>query len=259
MPWLPFDPAAAAAAQVVTLGAPRTSIGMTLATLRARLIRGLGGRSDVADDQAQLDEWINEGYRYLCSMVQLPETKLSYALPVVATEESYLLPVDADGFCVVAAIRHLSIQDAFTYPGGGTPIDFIDTEQFRLLPDRSAEPTAATRYGDILAFWPTPKNARTVLIEGDLRVSDLKLATDSPRLPREWHRGVLLAARMKALEDLREWDEASLVQNALTSHIRPLTNYAAEEEGSRENHVSMIRSAAALRRNGSLGRTEECE
>lgn len=259
MPWLPFDPATAVPPQVVMLGAPKLSVGLTLGVLRARLIRGLGNRSDVATDLEQLDEWINEGYRYLCSMVLLPETALSYALPIVGGSSAYMLPIDTDGHCVVAAIKQISIQDTATYPGGGSPIDFIDVEQFRLLPNRSAEATAAVRFGDILTFWPSPPNARTVLIEGFLRVSDLVLPDDSPRLPREWHRGVLLAARLKALEDLREWQEAELVQNALTSHIRPLVNYAGEEEASRENHIAIIRSPDQLRRSGMLGRAEECD
>ena len=90
MPFTVLSTALAEAAPVTTIGAPRTSEGATLATLREELQALVGERDDI--DEARVELWINESYSDLCSSLRIDELKDSIALSLVAGQPRYMLP-----------------------------------------------------------------------------------------------------------------------------------------------------------------------
>lgn len=248
MPWIALDPATAQAAPVVMTGAPKTSVGATLQVLQADLIRVTANRADVVNNVALQTRWINEGYRHLCSMLDLPQLHASWSLDTVVDQPLYKLPIVAAGFESVAAIHRVGTVDTTNYFQGGTPLDPIDEQKYRTLPDRSDEPSRYFRFGEMLVLWPTPIAARTLVIDGILRPQDLVAATDSPILPPEWHTAIPLAAKAAALRDLREYSAQQLAENDLVAHIRVITDYPAEEKSKRFSRITPIRKWSDLRR-----------
>lgn len=248
MPWIALDLSAAQAAPVVTTGAPKTSVGATLQTLQADLIRILANRSDVVSSVALQTKWINEGYRHLCTMLDLPQLHASWSLTLTGDQPFYRLPIVAAGYEAIAAIQRVGVIDTANYLQGGIPLMPIDAQKYRMLPDCTDEPDQYFRFNEMLVLWPTPVAARTAVIDGLLRPQDLVLATDSPILPPEWHTALPLAAKASALRDLREFAAQALAENDLVSHIRVITDYPAEEKSKNFSRISPIRKWSDLRR-----------
>jgi hypothetical protein len=246
MPWIALDPALAQAAPVTTAGAPLTSVGDTLLSLGTDLQSQLANRADVTSPRRA--KWINRAYRHLCAMLPLPELKYSFGLTLVADQPMYLLPKTAAGWVSTGVIKQAGLADADNYPSGGIPWTFISEQQYIELPDRTDRPTAFLRYRDMAVVWPTPEDVHTAVFYSRIRPQDLVADTDSPILPPEWHEAILLAARYRALRDLREWKEAAIANNDFVAHIRVLNDNAAEEQGEQETKITPVTARIHRRR-----------
>src|SRR5690242_4900340 len=127
MPWIALDESAAQTAPIVTTGGPKTNVGATLQTLQADLIRIMANRSDVTGSAALQTKWINQGYRWLCSMVgSLPQLNSSWTIVLTGNQPFYKTPVTPEGFESIAAIKRVGVIDTSNYVQGGVPLDPID-------------------------------------------------------------------------------------------------------------------------------------
>jgi hypothetical protein len=143
MPFRLLDPSTAAAATPTVAGAPLTSVGETLASLRAELLLQLSSRSDV--DTTRLNRWINWGYRNLCAMLTLAELRSAMTINTVANQPFYLLPIQVRSIKTVA-IRTSKIAT------GGVELLMMSDEEYMREPDLPLSvsvswPTGFFRYG----------------------------------------------------------------------------------------------------------------
>lgn len=226
MPFNVLSADTAEPAPVTTLGAPRTSWGLTLNDLQAELDARLGGRGDILGERQTL--WINMAYSDLCTSLDLDELKGSLGLPMVAGQPAYLLPYVVD--TIIGAAMVLPESEDIN---GGYPLDKSDLAAYRSLTARSDDPSLFFRMNDLVVVWPTPSDARTVALDVRLRPAWLVESTDSPILGLEWHEGILLLARAKAHAALKEYDLAIAASNEFTAFMRRRTDREAKEQEGR--------------------------
>ena len=222
MPFLDLDPAAAVAAPVITDGAPLANFGYTLDQLRSKLKRSLGNREDVSADE--LRDWINEAYLLIASGLKLKETQGAFTFNTVATKYLYALPQQ------VQYTTRASIADSTNFPfDGGTPLDKIDADTFRRLPDLADVPESFFVYGNLMVVYPSG-SGQAVRVEYVIRPSNLVAPTDCPVLSLEWHRGILVKAKSFAYADLEEWEASKEAQNEYVRFLREIGDPVAEEK-----------------------------
>lgn len=229
MPYNAFTPATAAAAPATTVGNPLTSVGETLSSLQSTLLEELSGRTDAT--AARLTKWINYGYRQLVGMLDLPQLWGSVSFSFVASQPFYLVPN------AVAWSRQFLVVDSDTYGTdvGGIILKAIDLDAYRTLDDLTDEPRQFLFTGaspsalQMAVIYPTPLNARTAIMDFRVRPASLSAATDSPILPQEFHEGLMLLAKAKAMRQFRLVAESKEAYNEALAIIRPLINTAAEE------------------------------
>lgn len=239
MPFLVLDPAAAAAAPVTTLGAPRTGVeGKTFDSMQDELRDMLGGRTDV---EAKLGGWINDAQVDLITSVDTDEAKGSLAITTVVGQAMYLLPT------VVDNIQTISLNDS-TLPDGGYPLEKTDKFGYRAQMTLSDYPTKYFRERNILVLWPTPDAAYSITIDFRIRPSYMTLTTHQPILDKEWHRAIILRAREMAFDDLMEFDKAGPAENSVTRTVRRRENREANEDENRAPRSSVPHLARAAQR-----------
>jgi hypothetical protein len=221
VPFIVFDPADAAPAPVVSVGAPKTSEGDTLASMRAWLSRALAGRDDI--ESSTLNDWINDAYVDVCTSVDIDELKASIALVTIVDQPLYLLPY------VVASTQGAALVDD-QLVARGIPLAKVDKSVYRDWPDKTGRPEYYFREGDMLVIYPTPDKA--YLLSLDVRIRPLRLVedTDSPILGLEWHRPIRLNARQMAFDDLQEFDKALPAENSFVNSVRRRSNREANED-----------------------------
>lgn len=246
MPFRLLDPSTAVAAPVVTFGAPLTSVGETLGSLRAELLLQLSSRSDV--DTPRLNRWINWAYRSLAGMLKLNELKASMTFATVSGQPFYMLPVQ------VRSVKGISIKlpGSASYKGGVNLTMMTEDEYYR-EPDLPASattswPTSYFRFGRMLVVWPDPAAVYSLYHRVVIRPDDLVNDTDSPILPKEFHEPLLLYARYKAWRSLRNLPEANLAKNDFISELRPLIDTDAEETEEQPRGLTVARRASDLTR-----------
>lgn len=232
MPFIAFDPTAAEAAPTVSLGAPNTSVGETLASLQATMSLELGDRDDY--DATRAAGWINKAYQQLAGMVDVNELMASFSGSLVVGQPLYLLPS-------VAQVIGVSIIDATTYREGGIPLEMTDRDSYRAYRDLDGEPLLYFRYNQLLVFYPTPLNIRTYSADVKVRPQPLVDPTDSPILPPEMHDALSLFAISRAMRALRDYKGAQLAYNDGLSSLRSLINNEAEESASMDSHFVPVR------------------
>lgn len=245
MPYLNLDEALAAAAPVLTAGAPLTDTGKTLAQLRDELKVALGNRDDYSPLQA--NTWINDAYLLIASGIKFAETDFSFTFNTVIGQPFYLLPP------AVQYTTEISLGDSADFPVyGGTPVQRIDEQIYRQLPDTDTDPRGITkgvfRWNRMLVLWPTPVAVHPILVEGRVRPSPLVNDSDSPILPLEWHRGLLIKAKSFAQEDLEEYENAERTQNSYVRLIREVGDPQAEEEAGTFATLRPVKRLSDLRR-----------
>lgn len=243
MPFTVLNESTAAAAFTTTAGAPLTSVGETLASLREELQEQIGNRDDI--DSARFDRWINWGYRNVASMFTLKELMGSASIAVVAEQPFYLIPPQ------VAWVDYLAVSDSTTYPvSEGRELEKIDLDIYRKLDVLDEEPTKYFRWRRMLVLWATPLNDRTLTCEFKVRPDDLEEETDSPLLPQEFHEAILLSARHRAFRSLMNSKMAQEAMNDFLVCIRPLQNTDAEEAVTANGTMTPIRYKRDLYRRG---------
>lgn len=250
MPYTVLDPSTAAAAPVLTLGAPKTNYGKTLLALRTRLQRQLSNRDDL--DATVFDELINDAYIDICSSLKLPELLGSYTFNTLVGQPLYMLPDS------VEYIRHVSIVDSTLYAMyGGRPLEKIDLDAYRKEPVLQAEPMDFFRENEMLVLYPTPNSIKTISVDIKIEPQPLVADTDSPILPVAFHEVILKAARAKAYEETSEFDLAALADNAWIGLLRRKEDPLAEEETGRLVRSSVPRRSSDLFRARPLRRDTE--
>lgn len=242
MPFILLDPSTAAAAPASSAGAPLSNVGETLGSFRADLLSELGNRAGADVATSKLDKWINKAYEYVASILTIKELFASLQISLVAGQPLYLLPAN------VAWLRKLSVVDDFNYAEGGRQLLNIDAAMYRSLPVSSDEPTNYFREGRMLVLWPTPKEARTLVVDFRVRVQDLTLETHSPILPPEFHDSILLRAKQVAMRALKDYQGSAVARSDFIADIKPLQDTDANEAGEEYRTLRPIRSKRDLYR-----------
>jgi hypothetical protein len=248
MPYVALDPSTAAAAPAWTVGAPLTSVGKTLAAMSAEINSRLGGRTDI--DPARISTAINDAYLDVASSLDLSELHASLNVPIVAGQPFYLLPSN------FSYSTKAELVDTTTYPWqGGTPLDKIDADTYRKLPDDDDQPTAYfIQSGSMLVLYPTPTLDSSVTLECVALPQLLVGDTDSPMLELSLHEGVMLLAWSKMFDSLLEFDNGQLSMNSFVAFMRRRKDrVAAEKSGmiARARGVRGMRDTRNIRRNRS--------
>lgn len=240
MPFNLLTPEVAAPEPVTTIGAPKTSVGLTLNDMQAELDARLGGRADVISDRQAL--FINLAYTDLCTSIDLDELKGCIGLTMVPGQPVYKLPYVVD--TIIGASIILPEADSLT---GGYPLTKSDLSSYRALEADTDHPELFFRLSDLIVVWPTPAVATTVALDVRIRPAWLVQATDSPILGLEWHEGILLLARQKAHAALKEFDLAIAAGNEFTAFMRRRTDREAKEDEGRIVGSSMPKRTSDLR------------
>lgn len=247
MPFLVLDPAVAAAAPAVAFGAPEAvgqhPAGKSLLAMRTRLRLELGNRTDITD--AQLDEWINDGYQDLYSDLRLPESTRSYGFNTVVDQPLYLIPPTVD------TIRALSATDP-SFTDTGAPFEQIDLATYRKLPVRTGPPEYFFRDQSMLVLWPTPDDAYPTAV--DVRIKPAKLTADAhyPILEDKWHEVLFKAAKYRGWEGLQNDTKALLTENQMAKLVGRKNDRDSEDRQSMYPAMRPImsrRDLMSLRRN----------
>jgi hypothetical protein len=245
MPFRSLDPSTAAAAPVITSGAPLASVGETLTTLQNELVLEFGSRGDV--DLPRITKWINWAYRGLCGMLTLQELKASLVINGVVDQPFYLLPRQ------VRAIRNVSLRDSTHYYKGGINLTLSNEEEYKRQPDNTATrpyfaPKKYFRYNRMLVVWPDFVSVLTMDVDFWIRPDPLVNPTDSPILPEEFHEPLLLYTRQKGWRSLQEFKKAATAGNDFISVLRPLRNTDGEEQENAPAGLTVARKASDLTR-----------
>lgn len=225
MPYGPLDPTAAEAAPVLTIGAPLTSTGKTLDGMLTELVLQLVGRTDI--DPARITTFLNDAYIDLATSLKLPELNGTYTFETVIGQHLYLLPTQ------MFATYGAAIVDPVNYSYyGGQPLDKIDLDAYRGLPDRSDQPENYFLHSGMIVLWPTPNAIKTIAVDFQARPLPLAANTDSPVLGVEWHEIIQKMAREKAFEAVLEFQLAALMEASWTKQFaRKKDPLAAEDTG----------------------------
>lgn len=240
MPYLDIDSAVAIAAPVITDGAPLAAFGHSLLQLRTEVTRSLGNRSDVTGPE--VDTWINDAYLLIASSIKLKETKGAFKFTLQSGKYIYLLPPQ------VQYTTRASLVDATNFPfDGGAPLDKIDEDTFRRLPNLTDVPDSYFVFGNMLVVHPAG-TAQDVVVEYRLRPKKMVADADCPIFPEEWHRGILLKAKTFAYADLEEWDNRDRAQNDYVSFVREIGDPESEEKSGQYASFRRVNRQRQIRR-----------
>lgn len=237
MPYIALDQATAEAAPTIPVGAPLTSVGETLASLRAELALQLGNRGDI--DPTRLDKWINWAYDDVWTSLELDEAKASYSFNTVAGQPLYTTP-----YQVVTTLGASVVDSTSIY--GGQPLGKTDLRSYRMLENKADRPGKYFRLGNLLVLYPTPDGVYTVVVDFRSRPLPLVQETDSPALAREWHETILLAARKKGFSGILEFDKALPAENDFVNSVRRRQDREADEDEGRVIRSSVPRHGRKL-------------
>lgn len=213
MPYIVLDPAAAAAAPVVTFGIPDDDTkhpnGKSLAAMRTRLRFELGNRSVTDLPDSTVNEWINDSYIDLFSSLQLPEATRSFQIILVPDQPMYLLPANID------TVRDVSATDPTeTDTGGG--LKKSDIFEYRKRPIQSGDPELWFRDQSILVLWPTPDTADLLTVDCRIKVQKLEADDDYPILEDKWHEALFKGAKYRGWEAIQNDTKALTTMNEMT-------------------------------------------
>lgn len=250
MPYIVLDPAAAAAAPVVSISpGPDTGVthpnGKSLLMMMNRLKLELGNRTDLTP--TILKEIVNDAYLDFTSALDLPEIHRAYGQTLVAGQALYTLPSAVDTVLGIAAS-----EDGDITTGAG--LEKIDWQLYRKLPDQEGEPSAWFRSQNIIVVWPTPDEAFDVAFDVKVKPAPLAADGDYPFLDDKWHEALFKAAKARAWEAVQNDTKAALAENSAARLVQRRSDREAEEKELEYPAVRPIKSRAdlmALRRDTS--------
>jgi hypothetical protein len=211
MPYIVLDPSAAQAAPVTTIGAPATAgNAYTLAELYDELMLRLGDRTDVTLTRAT--RWINSAIADIASGLNLPKLKGGTSFVTTANQSLYLLPEN------IKTIELVSLADS----NDGRKLIELDDRKFRMLVTAEGDPTHYLPLSNMLALWPTPSDAKTVIVDGIFNPSNLSALDSTKRhiLGGEWNEGLLRLAKSYAHSALVEPEQAATALNEYITWVR---------------------------------------
>ena len=242
MPYIVVNPASAAAAPVTTAGAPKTSVGQTLADLREDLWEELAKRADATPTLR--DKWINKAYEFMCGILNLNDLKADVAFNLVAGQPLYNLPQAA------AAVLGVHVIDDVNYPtDGGIDLVGMDYNLYLKLPsDDVGLPRSYFVESRVLGIYATPRETTSAVLSFKVRPDPLVLDTDSPILPVEFHETLLLRAKHTAMRALKDYTGAGLARNDFVSDIRAIQDNDARTQSEIPHSIRPARKASDLNR-----------
>lgn len=219
MPSYVLDPTIAQAAPVVAFGQPEAiglhPFGKSLGAMRARLIKELGNRTDLAPagDYSQIDEWINDSYSDLYASLDLPDANRSFSITLTVGQPFYLLPA------VVDTVRDVSGVDA---SDGSTTAALRKTDAFayRKMPVRLDQPTHWFREQQMLVVWPTPSAADILSVDCKITVAKLTDPATYPALNDKWHEALFKGAKYRGWEALQNDTKSLTTQNEMARLVK---------------------------------------
>jgi hypothetical protein len=221
MPFYHLDESAAAAV-VPTLGAPATGGDYTFLAMQTELLSLLGGRTDI--DPPRLGKWLNQAYQGLAAALDLPEFNASIEFDTVGAQPLYLAG---------ASIRRTNsavVRDTTNYSNGGRPLYKTDLDSLRRLHDESNEPERYYFQNRLIALWPTPTAARTIVMDVFFIPQKMVEDDDAPILGEEWMEVLIARARATAFSALLEFQLAGQAQNEYVAKLREKTDMKAQEK-----------------------------
>lgn len=225
MPFAVLDETLAAAAPAVSLGNPKTSVGLTLESLTVELDALVAGREDFSE--GRIREIINDAYLDLCTALDIIDEG-SFGIPTVAGQALYQLPDVVQSITAVSLV--LPSAESLTE---GYPLDKIDLPKYRALVAKDGDPHFYFRMGQMLVVYPTPDAARTLAVDARYRPAKLTQAQHSPVLGLEWHEALKKGARAKLFSAMLEFDKAAAAENEYIALVRRRKDLESEEENGR--------------------------
>lgn len=228
MPFVPYDLSSAQAAPAFTLGAPRTSGGLSLATLRARLLKELATRTDITS--ADADFFLNEAYRLMAQELDLQTFDASLVITLAVGQPFYLIPEQVDFIKDDAAV-----QDASEYPRGGKVLVFSGLDQYRKLADQTGRINRLYRQGNMIVVYPTPTQAETLVLNVKFLPDKLTLDTHVPLFAEKYHYALVLKAKAMALASVRDMIASNDALNQYVVFLRATSDTRAEERANQRS------------------------
>jgi hypothetical protein len=237
---MPYGPVTAPRAPSnVIFGAPLSERGETLKTLQERLVIMLGDRSDL--DPIQLADWINDAYIEVATSFDFIEMEEMFRFQMDIDQPFYTMP---EGLEYSKSV--MIAEDTSESARGGRVLDKIDLDSYRDLPESSAFGMGAFQiprfyliWNKYLIIYPTPKLRYITTMDIVVRPQPLVNDTDSPILPVDWHRAILLKAKQQVLEDKKSPQEALIAENSYIKFVQGRSNKKALEKTGRFASVSM--------------------
>ena len=245
MPYTVLDRTIAESAEATTLGDPLSvSNGMSYQDLVDELDAQLLSRSDISPIRHLL--FVNQAITDIASSLKLDELSASITIPVVITQPFYLLPPD------IFSIRLVSILETLaTSSSEGRPLEMIDIGAYRSRPEEEGLIREWFRWSDMLVAWPTPDYAGASL-GVDFRIrpqaGEGVLSSIWPILPYEWHEAIIVLAKQKALQAVRDFGAAQTAQNEYVNIVRRRADPASQDQDMKPVRSSVPRSTSQLRK-----------
>lgn len=223
----------------LSLGAPLTGHGKSLAKLRAELLLTLLNRQDL--DVPTLNGYINDAYIDMATSIEnLSSIQRSVEIALVAGQPLYYL--GADAFAVDEVGRQSDD------PTGGEALTKIDLDGYRKRTTRTGRPTMYFYHNYVLVIYPKPENIETLVLDIRIRVQPLTDDTHCPIFDIEWHEGIKLLARAKAFSDIQEWEAAAVAENDYVKFVRRRSDDSARSSDTLEVRSSVPRNRGMMLR-----------
>lgn len=245
MPYTVLDKTSAEAAPATTVGDPLTvDNGMSFLELSEELKVRLLNRSDV--DETRRFHFLELAYYDLCTSLKLDDLKASIGITVVDGQPMYLLPR------VVAAIQEVAILEPESVSRAeGRPLEISDLGAYRARPDDDGLVREWFRHTGMLVVWPTPDYAGATF-SVDFRIRPV-MPTENyesvwPILAAEWHEGLILLAKHKAMSALEQPEMAQVAQNEYVNFVRRRLDFAQVDLDKKGFGSSVPKTRGQLRR-----------
>lgn len=193
---------------------------MNLVELRASLRRSIKNPGEQDVPEADLRDYINEGYRDLAGRYQYHQTRKRCTFVTVAHQAKYQLPPD---LASVLRLRDNTHGRKLKKAG-----DRLIADQH--VPKFEHWPHKYVRYRNYVELVPVPDADGYVIEVWYIAIPQLlSLDTDVPVLPETWHRGIVLRARWHYFVDRGDSAQATEALNLFTVWVSDKPSEIEEE------------------------------
>jgi hypothetical protein len=203
---------------------------MNLQGLRERVRTLSGVRLDSIRSDADINQVVNETYQEILGLFAWPFLRAEVSVSVPAQSAQFLTPTVFRYISAVVGERRLS----------QTTLDEMD-----LLLDEEGEPRLYARVDDrAIRLWPTPKDAVTLTIRGQVEFEPLETEQDEPVFAEQFHPVVAYRAAARVLaEEGDDSGRSESYQLDAGSYLQRMQDYYMKT-----NDISLIRIGSRRRR-----------